>query len=139
MESGLAVFNQPGNLLVGPFGEEETSAILELIFRTINTKFAKDEPVPKTILIDFFGTQKSMKTTVTGKIEQLFRRHHFKAFCPPETAEIKSVRNMLSDNPAVEQAKHLTGVQDYVLNLASRPKVSHCHYQPRFDRHALLV
>lgn len=123
MESGLALTNQP-NLLVGPFSETETSAILELIFRTINTKFAKDEPVPKTILVDFFGTQKSMKTTVTGKIEQVFRRHKFRAFCPPETAEIRSVRNMLSDNPTVEQAKHLTGVQDYVLNLAQDPR---CH------------
>jgi predicted adenylyl cyclase CyaB len=110
------------NLLVGPFSETETSAILELIFRTINVRFAKDEPVPKTILVDFFGTQKSMKTTVTGKIEQVFRRHKFRAFCPPETAEIKSVRNVLSDNPTVEQAKHLTGVQDYVLNLAQDPR-----------------
>lgn len=124
MESGLTVSNQPGNLLVGPFGEEETSAILDLIFRTINTKFAKDEPVPKTILVDFFGTQKSMKTTVTGKIEQLFRRHKFRAFCPPETAEIKSVRNQLTGNPVVDQAIHLTGVQDYVLNLAQDPR---CH------------
>ena len=112
------------DLLVGPFSEAETSIILGLIFNTINVKFAKDEPVPKTILVDFFGTQKSMKTTVTGKIEQVFRRHKFRAFCPPETAEIKSVRNMLSDNSTIEQAKHLTGVRVYVLNLAQDPR---CH------------
>ena len=124
MESGSVFLNQDEDLLVGPFNEVETSAILELTHRTINVRFAKDEPVPKTILIDFFGTQKSMKTTVTGKIEQVFRRHKFRAFCPPETAEIKSVRNILSENPAIEQAKHLTGVQDYVLNLSQDPR---CH------------
>ncbi len=35
MESGLTVSNQLSNLLVGPFSEEETSAILELIHKTI--------------------------------------------------------------------------------------------------------
>src|SRR3989344_4753438 len=112
------------DLLVGPFSEAETSIILGLIFNTINIKFAKDDPVPKTILIDFFGTQKSMKTTVTGKIEQVFRRHKFKAFCPPETAEIEQVRNLLTNDPVVEQLQHLTGVHDYVLNLAHHPR---CH------------
>ena len=124
MESGLAVFNQPGDLLVGPFGEEETSAIFELVFNTIDTPFRKSEPVPKTILVDFFGTQKAGKTKTTEKIEQVFRRHKFNAFCPPETAEIEEVRNKLTDNQVVAQAIHLTGVQDYVLNLAQHPR---CH------------
>ncbi|MBI2062528.1 MAG: hypothetical protein HYT64_02465 [Candidatus Yanofskybacteria bacterium] len=124
MESGLASSGQPNHLLVGPFSELETSAILELIFHTINTKFAKDEPVPKTILVDFFGTQKAGKTKTTEKIEQVFRRHKFNAFCPPETAEIEEVRNKLTDNQVVAQAIHLTGVQDYVLNLAQHPR---CH------------
>lgn len=109
-------------LLVGPFSEEETSLILELLFKTIDVPFKKSEPVRKTILIDFFGTQKSMKTTVTGKIEQVFRRHKFNAFCPPETAEIEEVRNKLTDNEVVAQAIHLTGVQDYILNLAQHPR-----------------
>ncbi len=122
MGSGLVSSNQPDNLLVGPFSEEETSSILGLLFRIIDTPFKKSEPVPKTILVDFFGTQKSMKTTVTGKIEQVFRRHKFNAFCPPETAEIEAVRNKLTDDQVVAQAIHLTGVQDYVLNLAQHPR-----------------
>lgn len=124
MESGFAVSSQPDNLLVGPFGEEETSLILELILNTIDTPFRKSEPVPKTILVDFFGTQKAGKTKTTEKIEQVFRRHTFSAFCPPETAEIEEVRNKLTNNQVVEQAIHLTGVQDYVLNLAHHPR---CH------------
>jgi predicted adenylyl cyclase CyaB len=122
MESGLITSSQPSNLLVGPFAEEETSAILELIFKTIDVPFRKSEPVPKTILIDKFGTQNSGKTTITAKIEQVFRRHKFNAFCPPETAEIEEVRNKLKDNPVIEQSKHLIGVRDYVLNLAHHPR-----------------
>ncbi len=124
MESAAITPSQSDNLLVGPFGKEETSAILELIFNTIDRPFRKSEPVPKTILVDFFGTQKAGKTKTTEKIEQVFRRHKFKAFCPPETAEIESVRNMLSNNPVAEQLKHLTGVYDYTLNLAHHPR---CH------------
>lgn len=124
MESALSSLSQSADLLVGPFSETETSAILELILKTISIKVEKAEPVPKTVLIDFFGTQKSMKTTVTGKIEQVFRRHKFKAYCPPETAEIEEVRSLCTDNPVVEQLKHLTGVNDYVLNLAYHPR---CH------------
>ncbi len=122
MESSLALANQVSSLLVGPFSEEETSSILELIFDTIDTPFRKSDPVSKTILTDLFGIQKSLKTTVTGKIEQIFRRHKFNAFCPPETAEIEEVRNKLTENPVVAQAIHLTGVQDYVLNLAQHPR-----------------
>ncbi len=110
------------NLLVGPFSEKETSSILELLFKTVDAPFRKSEPVPKTILIDFFGTQKAGKTKTTEKIEQVFRRHKFNAFCPPETAEIEEVRNKLTDNQVVAQAIHLTGVQDYVLNLAQHPR-----------------
>ncbi len=87
-------------------------------------KFEKADPVPKTILIDFFGTQKAGKTKTTEKIEQLFRRNKFKAYCPPETAEIEEVRNILTGDPVVEQLQHLTGVHGYVLNLSHHPR---CH------------
>src|SRR3989338_2267014 len=122
MESELILSGQPSNLLVGPFSDIETSVILELIHKTIDVPFRKSEPVPKTILIDFFGTQKAGKTKITEKIEQLFRRNKFKAFCPPETAEIENIRNLLTGDPVVEQLKHLTGVHDYVLNLSHHPR-----------------
>lgn len=105
------------------FTEDEISAILVGIYKTINVPFTKDQPVPKTVLVDLFGTQKAGKTSVTSKIEQVFRRNGFNAFCPPETAEIESVRNRLTNDPMVSQAIHLTGVQDYVLNLAHHPRM----------------
>ena len=87
MESDAVIlYTRALDLSSEAFTEQEISAILEAIKGTVNVRFAKDEPVPKTVLIDFFGTQKSMKTSVTGKIEQLLRRHKFKAYCPPETA-----------------------------------------------------
>ncbi len=106
-----------------PFTEEEVSAYLEAIYETVNgVRFAKDEPVPKTILIDLFGTQKSMKTSVTGKIEQVFRRHKFRAYCPPETAEHEGIRSLTTDDPVIEQAKHLSGVRDQYLYLSNHPR-----------------
>ena len=105
------------------FSDEDVSSILEEIKRKINIKFSKDDDVPKTILVDTFGTQNSGKTTITGKIEQLVRRHKFKAFCPPETAEIESVRNQLTSDPMISQAIHLNGVDDRVLNLSHHPRV----------------
>ena len=41
MESGLVASGQLDNLLVGPFSEAETSAILELIHKTIDVPFRK--------------------------------------------------------------------------------------------------
>src|SRR3989344_98087 len=123
MQLGQTVdLSKPLDLPVEPFTEQEVSTILSAIFDTIDTPFKKSEAVPKTILIDFFGTQKAGKTKTTEKIEQVFRRHKFNAFCPPETAEIEEVRSKLSDNPVISQAIHLTGVQDYVLNLAQDPR-----------------
>src|SRR3989344_5063044 len=125
MQLGQTVdLSKPLDLPVEPFTEQEVSTILSAIFNTIDTPFRKSEPVPKTILVDFFGTQKAGKTKTTEKIEQVFRRHKFNAFCPPETAEIEEERNKLTDNQVVAQAIHLTGVQDYVLNLAQHPR---CH------------
>ncbi len=104
------------------FEDEDTSKILEAILKKIDVSFKKSEYVPKTIFVDAFGTQKAGKTKTTEKIEQVFRRHKFNLFCPPETAEISTVRNKISDNPAISQAIHLAGVQDYVLNLAHHPR-----------------
>src|SRR3989344_7690775 len=104
------------------FEDEDTSKILEAILKKIDISFKKSEYVPKTIFVDVFGTQKAGKTKTTEKIEQVFRRHKFNLFCPPETAEIGTVRNKISDNPAVSQAIHLSGVQDYVLNLGHHPR-----------------
>jgi predicted adenylyl cyclase CyaB len=106
-----------------PFSEDEVSLILDEIKKKINVKFSKDEDVPKTILVDAFGTQKAGKTKTTEKIEQVFRRHKFRAFCPPETAEIESVRSQLTSDPMLSQATHLNGVEDYVLSLARHPRI----------------
>ncbi len=108
---------------IGPFSDDEVSMMLEAIFKKINVSFAKNEEVPKTILVDLFGTQKSMKTSVTGKVEQVFRRHGFKVFCPPETAEHEGIRSLDTDNPVVEQAKHLNGVRAQALYMARHPRV----------------
>lgn len=104
------------------YTEDEVSAILHGIYKTINYKVAKDETVQKTILIDFFGTQKSMKTSVTVKLDQLFRRNKLKTYAPAETAEHLGIRSRNTDDPAIEQAKHLTGVENEVLYLAREPR-----------------
>lgn len=108
------------NTLVPSFleSEKEMSVMLEALFEVVDTPQRRSEPATKTVLLDFFGPPNSGKTTITAKIEQLFRRHKFNAFCPPETAEIAEIRNKSTDNPTVFQARHLTGVQDFVLNLS---------------------
>ena len=62
MESGRLEAGQLLNLPAEPFTEEETSKILEAILKIIDIPYRKSEDVPKTILIDFFSTQKSIKT-----------------------------------------------------------------------------
>ena len=119
MDSRSAVFPQPFPEI---FEEEDTSKILEAVLKKIDISFKKSDSVPKTIFFDFLGTQKAGKTKTTEKMEQVLRRHKFNLYCPPETAEIATVRNKISENPAVSQAIHLTGVQDYVLNLAHHPR-----------------
>lgn len=104
--------------LVQLFSEEEMSVMLETLFEVVDKPQRRSEPATKTVLLDFFGPPNSGKTTITVKIEQLFRRHKFNAFCPPETAEIAEIRNKSTDSPTVFQARHLTGVMNLVLNLS---------------------
>lgn len=105
------------------FSEEEMALILKAVKETINSKFSKDEDVPKTILLDLFGLPKTMKTTVTPRIEQVAKRSGLKAFCPPETAEVEEVRDKLRSDPLLSQAIHLNGVEAYVLNCAYHPRM----------------
>ena len=107
------------NTLVPSFSEEEMSVMLEALFKVVDAPQRRSEPATKTVLLDFFGPPNSGKTTITVKIEQLFRRHKFNAFCPPETAEIAEIRNKSTDSPTVFQARHLTGVLNLVLNLSN--------------------
>ena len=102
---------------IGPFTESETSAMLNALFQKIDIPFRSSDPAPKRPFIDFFGTQKSMKTTTTGKVEQVFRRHGFKTYCPPESAEHEDIRADVADDLIVFQAKHLNVVADQNLNL----------------------
>lgn len=101
-----------------PFSEEETSHLLDAVREIIDVPRRKSEPATKTLLLDFFGTGNAGKTRTTEKVEQVLRRHKWNLFCPPETAEIEEIRNRSTDDPVVFQARHLTGVQNYVLNLA---------------------
>lgn len=125
--SDWSLVAKPFNVLPEPFpelfSEEEMSAILKAIRRTINVKFSKDEDVPKTILLDLFGFPKTMKTTVTPRIEQVAKRSGLKAFCPPETAEVEEVRSKLTSDPLLMQATHLNGVEAYILNCAYHPRL----------------
>lgn len=126
--SEWSLVSKPFNILPEPFpesfSEEDISVTLSGIFKTIDVPFRKSEPVPKTILVDFFGSPKSGKTGVTGIVEQVFRRHGFNVFCPPETAEREDIRSdKYKDSPLVFQARHDTGVQQDLLHLAAHPRL----------------
>lgn len=101
-----------------PYTEQEASDILDTIRVVLDVPRRKSDPPTKTVLIDFFGTANAGKTVITAKIEQFLRRNNFRVFAPPETAEIAEIRNRSTDNPLVFQARHLAGVQNYVLNLS---------------------
>src|SRR3989344_3542375 len=100
------------------YTEEELAHILDAIRDTLDVPRRKSEEATKTLLIDFFGTANSGKTKTTEQIERVFRRSKMNVYCPPETAEVAEIRNRSVDNPLIFQARHLTGVQHYVLNLA---------------------
>src|SRR3989338_353814 len=129
--SDWSSMTRPFSILPEPFpenfSEEEMAVMLRAVKETINVKFAKDEDVPKTILIDLFGLPKTMKTTVTGRLEQVFKRNGLKGFCPPETAELEDVRNRLTSDPLLMQATHLNGVEAYLLHNAFHPRM---HFVP---------
>lgn len=102
------------------YTEEETSAIMSGgLFQALDTVSpSRSAPAKKTALVDFFGVNNAGKTEATRNIDRFFRRHGCQVFCPPETAEIDEIRNKSTDNIIIFQARHVTGVRDYVLNLA---------------------
>ncbi len=101
-----------------PYTEEEASVIATELFSVLDVVSSRrSDPAAKTALVDFIGTANSGKTKTTENIERFFRRHRFNVLCPPETAEIPEVRNRSTDNILIFQARHVAGVQNYVLNL----------------------
>ena len=102
---------------VKPYTEEETATFTRAIFACLDIPQRRSQPATKTALVDFFGMPKAGKTKTTEKIDQYFRRQGFQVFCPPETAEIDEIRNKSTDNILVFQARHVAGVENYILNL----------------------
>ena len=101
-----------------PYTEEEAATLTRAIFAHLDVPQRRSQPAGKTILIDFFGIANAGKTKTTENIDRYFRRETFQVLCPPETAEIDEIRNKSTDNILVFQARHVAGVEDYVLNLA---------------------
>lgn len=102
---------------LGPFTEDEMTAMLTAIFKKVDTSLKSSGPAPKKPFIDCFGIQKSYKTSATIEMEKIFRRNNYKTYCPPESAEHEDVRAEVADDPIIFQAKHLTVVTDQFLNL----------------------
>jgi len=102
---------------IGPFTEDEMTAMLQALFRKINTELRTSGPAPKRPFIDCFGIQKSYKTSSTTEMEKIFRRNGYKIYCPPESAEHEDVRAEVADDLIVYQLKHLNVVMDQFLNL----------------------
>lgn len=105
-----------------PFAEEDIKIILKALRDTVDQPRRKSEPAAKTFLIDLFGIMNAGKTATTQDVERVFRRNKYKVFCPPETAEISEIRGDAAGDPLIFQAKHLIGVEDYVVNLAFDPR-----------------
>lgn len=101
---------------IGPFTEEEMTAMAKALFEKIDIQLTSSGPAPKRPLINYFGLQKSYKTAVTTETEKVFRRNKFKTYCPPESAEHEDIRDDSFDNPIIYQAKHLNVVTDQYLN-----------------------
>lgn len=102
---------------LGPFTEDEMTAMAKAILKKIDVDIKSSGPAPKRPFIDCFGTQKAYKTAVTVEMEKFFRRNGYKTYCPPESAEHEDIRADAIDNPIIFQAKHLTVVMDQYLNL----------------------
>lgn len=105
-----------------PFSEEEIKLYLKALLETVDQPRRKSERAAKTFLVDFFGIMNAGKTATTQDVERVFRRNKYKVFCPPETAEINEVRGDAASDPLIFQAKHLIGVEYYVVNLAFDPR-----------------
>lgn len=117
METSQIASEKPFDLTkIGPFTEEEMTAMAEALFKKIDIDIKSSGPAPKRPLINYFGLQKSYKTAVTTEAEKIFRRNKFKTYCPPESAEHEDVRDDSFDDPIVYQAKHLNVVIDQYLN-----------------------
>lgn len=101
---------------IGPFTEEEMTAMAEALFKKIDIPLKSSEPAPKRPFIGLFGMYKSYKTAATTEMEKFFRRNKFKAYCPPESAEHEDIRADVADKPIIYQAKHLNVVMDQYLN-----------------------
>ncbi len=101
---------------LGPFTEEEMTAMAEALLKKIDIPLVSSEPAPKRPLINYFGLQKSYKTAVTTEAEKFFRRNKFKVYCPPESAEHEDIRDDSVENLIIYQAKHVNVVIDQYLN-----------------------
>lgn len=101
-----------------PFDEKELDVIAKALQEKLDLPVRRSEAAPKTALIDLFGPPKSLKTAVTVKLDQFFKRKGFKVFCPPETAEIEEIRRKSTDDILIFQAQHVTGVMQNVEHLA---------------------
>jgi predicted adenylyl cyclase CyaB len=116
--SGIVTSSKPFDLSrLGPFSEEEMSAMLAAIFKKLDIVLRSSGPAPKRPFIDCFGIQKSYKTSATVEMDKVFKRYKYKTYCPAESAEHEDVRAEVCDDPIVFQAKHLTVVTDQFLNL----------------------
>jgi predicted adenylyl cyclase CyaB len=97
---------------LGPFSEEEMTAMARAIYNKIDTPLRSSEQAPKRPLVEWFGPPKSYKTSATTEVEKFFRRNKFKTYCPPESAEHEDIRAETGENPIIFQAKHMNVVRD---------------------------
>lgn len=117
MPSSASAASRPFDLTtIGPFTEEEMTAMARALFGKIDIPLISSGPAPKRPLINYFGLQKSYKTAVTIEAEKIFRRNKFKTYCPPESAEHEDIRDDSFEDPIIHQAKHLNVVTDQYLN-----------------------
>ena len=115
--SSTSTTSKPFDLTtIGPFTEEEMTAMAKALFQKIDIPLVSSGPAPKRPLINYFGLQKSYKTAVTTEAEKIFRRNKFKTYCPPESAEHEDIRDDSFEDPIIYQAKHLNVVTDQYLN-----------------------
>jgi len=117
MNSEISTTTKPFDLTrLGPFTEDEMTAMAEALFRKLDISLKSSGPAPKRPLINYFGLQKSYKTAVTTEAEKIFRRNKFKTYCPPESAEHEDIRDDSLENLILYQAKHVNVVTDQYLN-----------------------
>lgn len=117
LPSSASAASRPFDLTtIGPFTEEEMTAMARALLGKIDIPLISSGPAPKRPLINYFGLQKSYKTAVTIEAEKIFRRNKFKTYCPPESAEHEDIRDDSFEDQIIHQAKHLNVVTDQYLN-----------------------